>query len=315
MADVTRIQDVIIPEVFQNYVIERTKELSAIMASGIMASVPGVTVPRGGVTVNMPFWNDLDSEKEEEVWSSGHETIPDPITASKDAAAILTRIKSWGAEDLAGMFAGSDPMAAIGNLAATYWTRRQQRILLAVLNGIFTTALAGNKLDRSTVHLDNSLMIDAIAVLGDASQDLTGIVMHSAVQFDLARKKLLDPKPTEPGTSTAPEFSSYLGRRIIIDDGAPVTDGVYTTYLFGSGAIGYAEGAPTVPVEIERQGTKSQDVLINRREFIMHARGVKWIGNAANDTPSNTELATATNWQRVFPLKNIPIVALDHMIG
>jgi len=324
MPGFTRISDVLIPDRWNQYFQELTAELSAIRQAGIMGTVPGLTIAGGGTTFNMPFWQDIDGD--DEVWSTGHETIPDKITAEKDVAAVLTRIKSWGAEDLAGMFAGSDPLGAVGRLVASYWSRKEQKILLAILRGIFGNdngTLADNMIDASDEAVSNSLMVDAIGKMGDNSNKLSGMLMHSAVQFDLAKKKLLDVKPTEPGTGTAPEFNSFLGRTIVVDDGAPVEDvvfgsetrKVYTTYLFGQGAIGYVEGSPTVPVEVERQGTKSQEVLINRRQFIMHPKGVRWIGNAANTTPSNDELATIGNWQRVFEFKNIPIIALRHQIG
>ncbi|MCL2879048.1 MAG: major capsid protein [Treponema sp.] len=314
VSGVTRLADVIVPEVFMRYVIQRTAELSNIRKSGILGTNPNIIITKGGDTIKLPFWNDISGD--DEVWSSGHETVPDKITTEKEIAVILTRIKSWGAEDLSGLFAGDDPMAAIGNLVAEYWARKEQRTLLSILDGVFKSAgMAANVLDASAKYLDNGLMVDALAKLGDASTKLTGILAHSAVQFDLAKKKLLDPKPTESGTNTAPEFSSYLGRQVVIDDGAPKNGDVYTTYFFGAGALAFAEGIPQYPVEIERKGTKSLDILINRRQFIMHPRGFKWVGTAADDTPSNTELAVGTNWAKVFENKNIPIVALKHKIG
>lgn len=322
MADtskLTRLSDVIVPEVFMRYVIQRMAELSNIRSSGILGSAPNIEIPNGGGTINLPFWNDIDED--DEVWSSGHETVPDKITSDKEVAVILTRIKSWGAEDLAGMFAGDDPFLAIGNLAAGYWARKEQRVLLAILKGVFASAgMNSNVLDAtvggpSAGVVDNNLLVDAITLMGDASEKLTGIIMHSSVRSDLAKKRLLDPKPTEPGTNTAPEFGSYLGRKIIVDDGAPRDGNVYTTYFFGLGAVAIAEGTPKNPVEIERKGTQSLDILINRRQFIMHPRGMKWTGKPAKTTPSNPELATGTNWERVFENKNIPIVALKHRIG
>jgi hypothetical protein len=312
MPDLTRVKDILIPDVWNRYFIETTAELSEIIKSGIMAPLAGLSVPDGGVTVNMPFWADLNGD--DEVWSSGHEISPDKIDAKKEVAAILTRIKSFGTEDLSGLLAGDDPMAAIGKLFAEYWNRRDQKTLLAIMKGIFGAALIDNELDASTEVITNALVVDALHVLGDASEKIKGILMHSAVRADLAKKKLLDPKPTEAGTNTAPEFDSYMGRRIIVDDGAPKNGNVYTTYLFGTGSIAYAAGTPKVPIEIEREGKKSQDTLIHRRQFIMHPRGMKWKGTAAKDTPSNDELATAANWERAFENKNIPIIQFKHLI-
>ena len=319
---VTRVADVIVPEVFMRYVIQRTAELSRIRNSGILGDVPGLEVPRGGNTVKMPYWSDLGGNSE--VWSSGGETSPSKIAAEQDVAAVLTRIKSWGAEDLADLFAGDDPMMAIANLVSGFWARDDQATLLSILKGVFaSSSMTDNILNVQNKVVTNDLMVDAMTLLGDASEGLTGIITHSAVRADLFKKRLITVKPGEATSHDAPEFANFLGRTVIADDGAPVetveiggvNKKVYTTYFFGQGAIGYAEGTPKNPVEIERRGTASLDILINRRVFIMHPRGVKWGGASAGATPSNTELATGTNWQRVYEPKAIRIVALRHQIG
>jgi hypothetical protein len=316
----TKVSDVIVPEVFMQYVLERTAELSRIRNSGILGAVQGLAVPVGGNTVNMPYWNDLGGKSD--VWSSGKETIPSKITAAKDVAAVLTRIQSWGAEDLAGLFAGDDPMIAIANLVAGFWARDDQATLLSILKGVFSSSsMTDNILNAKNLVVSHDLMVDAMTLLGDASEGLTGIITHSAVRSDLFKKKLIMPKAGEATTNDAPEIATFLGRTVIADDGAPVeTDGagkkVYTTYLFGQGAVGYSEGYARTPVEVQRLGTQSLDILINRRVFIMHPRGVKWTGaSVAENTPSNAELADGANWQRVFEPKSIRIVALKHQIG
>lgn len=310
--DLTRVKDALIPDVWNKYFDEITAELSEIIKSGIAVPLQGI-ITGEGKTVNMPFWGDLTGASE--VWTSGHETEPDKIAAKKDVAAILTRIKSFGTEDLVKVFSGSDPMLSIVRKFAAFWSRDDQRTLISILKGIFDGALADNLLDKSAQPISNSLVVQALNVLGDASQKITGIIMHSSVQSDLAIKKLLDPKPTEPGTNTAPEFDRYLGRRVIVDDGAPVEDDVYTTYFFGTGAVATASGTPDNAIEIAREAKKSQDVLIHRRQFIIHPRGLAWVGKSEKDTPSNEELAEPDNWERVFELKNIPIIALKHKIG
>jgi hypothetical protein len=50
----TLLSDVIVPEVFRNYVIERTAELSRFWTSGIVAPVADLNVPDGGAKVQMP---------------------------------------------------------------------------------------------------------------------------------------------------------------------------------------------------------------------------------------------------------------------
>ncbi|MDR1352848.1 MAG: major capsid protein [Treponema sp.] len=318
----TRLADVIVPEVFNQYVIQRTAELSAIRNSGIAAPVPGVEVPHGGSTVNMPYWNDLTGD--DEVLSDSVALTPGNIAASKDVAVILARGRAWGVNDLAAAFSGAnpDPMRTIGDLVAQYWARKEQAVLLAILKGIFGAAsMSDHLLDISEETGNDAIisadtMIDALSLLGDAGSQLSGIITHSAVMYDLAKKNILDAKITARNSLDAPELSTYLGRRLICDDSAPVDDGVYTTYLFGQSAIGYAEGSLPVPTETDRNALAGVELLVNRREFIMHPRGVKWSASSISGvTPKNTELGTGANWVRVYEGKNVRIVALKHKIG
>jgi hypothetical protein len=321
---VTRLADVIVPEIFNPYVIAKTTEKSRLRASGIIGTVPGLVVPDGGVTVNMPFWNDLGNG--DEVLSDSTPLTPANIQAGKDVAAVLARGKAWSANDLATAFSGSDVMGAIADLVTDFWARQEQTALLAILKGVFASAgMGGNMLDISArlaaqggPSIDRNSLIDAISLLGDSGRNLTGIVCHSAVMYDLAKKEILDAKVNVGDTNTAPEFQTYLGRQVIDDDGCPVENGVYTTYIFGTGAIGSAIGTPPVPTETERNALAGNDILVNRRHFILHPRGVKWTNaslTASEATPSNDTLAKGANWERVYDSKNIRIVAFKHKIG
>ena len=147
---ITKLADVIVPEVFNQYVIQRAAELSAIRSSGIAALVPGLVVPQGGYTVNMPYWNDLTGD--DEVLSEGVDLTPGKIAAMKDVAVILARGRAWGVNDLAVAFSGAnpDPMRAIGDLVAGYWARKEQAVLLAILKGVFAAvSMSDHLLDIS----------------------------------------------------------------------------------------------------------------------------------------------------------------------
>ena len=64
-----------------------------------------------------------------------------------------------------------------------------------------------------------SAFIDAQQLLGDNKAELTAVVMHSAVEAALRKQDLID--VIQP--SGANPFSTYMGKRVIIDDGCPVT--------------------------------------------------------------------------------------------
>ena len=86
---------------------------------------------------------------------------------------------------------------------------------------------------------------------------------------------------------------------------------VYSSYLFGSGAVGRGEGAAPVPTETDRDSLAGEDVLINRRHYILHPRGIAFqSASVAGSSPTNAELALSANWDRVYNSKNIRIVEL-----
>lgn len=313
----TKIQDVIVPEVFNPYVVQRTAELSKLVRSGIV--VPNRELDRlastGGKLLNMPYWNDLDGD--DEVLSDNEALTPSKITAGKDVAVLLMRGKAWSVNDLAKALSGDDPMKAIGDLVAEYWVRMEQKILFKTLEGAFKgTNSNTNVHDISALGTNDKFtgetFIDAKTKLGDAADKLTAIAVHSAVFAELEKQNLIEYIPNSQGIV---EFPTYLGKNVIVDDGCPKEGDVYTTYLFGQGAVGRGEGAAPVPTETDRDSLAGDDILINRRHFILHPRGIKFKNSSVvGDSPTNAELATADNWERVYESKNIRIVQFKHKI-
>ncbi|MCI0744181.1 MAG: hypothetical protein L0Y58_02145, partial [Verrucomicrobia subdivision 3 bacterium] len=50
--------------------------------------------------------------------------------------------------------------------------------------------------------------------------------------------------------------------------------------------------------ETDRHALASDSYLVNRKRFILHPRGVRWIGAPAGASPTNAELATATKLEQ-----------------
>ena len=209
----TKIADVIIPEIFNPYVVQRTMELSALVQSGIVQNTEEFDRLASAPTmvVNMPYWNDLTGE--DEVLDDQNALTPGKITAGQDQAVIIRRGRAWGANDLAANLAGDDPMRVIADLVASYWARRMQAALIATLDGVFASpSMAGNVHDISgeaddDAKINGSAFIDAIQKLGDAKTQLTGILMHSAVEAALAKQDLIETIQPSDGS---PEVNTYL---------------------------------------------------------------------------------------------------------
>ncbi|MGE8037834.1 major capsid protein [Lysinibacillus sp. NPDC093692] len=315
----TRIADVIVPEVFNPYTVQRTNELSALYQSGIVAPVAELqnALGKGNRYFNMPYWNDLSGDDESLEDTSGWALTPDKITTGQDMATQLFRGKAWSATDLSRTLSGDDPMKAIGDLVAGYWNRRMQAALISTLKGSFTTIVDTHVNDITggtgdAAKISGASIVDTMSKLGDAHEVLTGLVMHSVPYFNLVKQGLLEDVRDANGNVL---YKAYLGKRIIMDDGVPTEtkDGVtkYTTYLFGAGAIGYAEGSPEVPTETDRDKLAGEDILINRKHFVLHPRGIKFTNaSVAKTAPTNAELEKAANWSKVYEDKDIRMVAL-----
>ena len=332
---ITKITDVIVPELFNKYVINRTMELSAFYQSGIVVNSPefDALASEAARTHNMPFFEDLQGESEailEDV-----KMTPKKIGSNKDVSTTIFRQNLWGASNLSAALSGADPAKAIGDLVAAYWARDMQKELIAILSGVFgtytpesgsaTTPMADHILDLTAMSsadakkISASAFIDACQLLGDAQAQLSGVAMHSATKSYLKKQNLIQ---TERD-STDVEFDVYQGRRVTVDDGCPVDtkNGVYTTYLFGNGAVALGNGNPVGFVATETDRDKQTgggiDYLINRKAFILHPRGIAYTGavRANVETPLRTELAMAQNWNPVYEPKQLRIVAIKHKIA
>ncbi len=327
----TTLQDVIVPELFEPYVINRTMELSALYQSGIITrNMEFDRLASEAAPIHqMPFFEDLTGDSEDII--EGKDLTAKKIKSNKDVSTTIRRANMWSATDLSAALAGTDPMAAIGNLVGGYWAREFQKILIQVLSGVFgsytdtgtVTPLEDHILDISKMSsaaaqkISASSFIDALQLLGDAQGQLTGVVMHSATKSYLKKQNLIQ---TERDSNSV-EFDTYQGRRVIVDDGAPVDGDIYTTYLFGQGAIAFGNGTPVgfVSTEVDRDKKKGSgvDYLINRKTFIMHPRGIKWtnVERENVETPTKAELMSAKNYERVYEPKQIRMVAFKHKIG
>ena len=321
----TKISNIIVPEVFNPYVVEKTAELASFYMGGIISNDAQLNAlaSQGGKLINMPFWKDLTGN-DEVLTDSGSLTV-NAITSGQDIAALHARGKAWGVNDLAKALSGDDPMSRIGDLVADYWARRMQVTLISSLTGVFLDNETNDSGDMivdvavettaGAVKFDGDLFIDGQATFGDAIGNITGIAMHSNTYNYL---KKTDNISFEKQSNGALEITTYRGLPVIVNDNLPKRAGttsgfVYTTYLFGNGAFGFGQGNAPVPTETDRDSLAGEDILITRTHFLMHPRGIKFkSGSVAGTFPTNTELALATNWDRVYERKNVRIAAIIH---
>ncbi|QYW02038.1 major head protein [Stenotrophomonas phage Siara] len=333
---VTRISDVVVPEVFAPYVQNYTEEKSNLIQSSAIVVDSRLTanLSGGGLTFNEPSWRDLSNEDENISNDDPDDKSTPAKTGSLNEVQIrLSRNKSWSTMDLAGTLAGSDPMTSIGNRVGYYWTRRLQKLFVATGTGIFandalatdgnhiqgemTNNVSGSAFIPGVTNFTTEAFLDTLTTMGD-SEGALGIVMMHSIVFNRARKNnLIDYIPDSEGRVNIPYF---LGKLVIVDDGMPNKDGVYDTWIFGSGAFRFGNGLAPVPVAVERKEDAGhgggQEILYNRVEWCLHPAGYAWVGDTTTSGgPSNAatagNIAAGTSWKRVFPeRKQIPMARM-----
>lgn len=314
----TKVSDIFQPETFNRYVIERLTTINAFFASGVVGSVDGLVFnPEGGTIINMPFWKALTERAQ--LLDDNTDLVVKKIATGNDKAVQHMRALVYGATDLAAALAGSDPMKVIGDGIAANWSQEMNLMLISTLKGAFAALLAESPdvniynisgLSGSAAVIDGASFVDAAQMLGDFKGQIAAIAMHSAVEAKLAKADLIATIRDSEGKII---LQSFMGKRVIIDDALVAAAGVYTAYLFGPAAVGFAEGTPKVPSEVERNPliNGGQEYLVQRRHFVLHPRGIAWDPNSgvpALETPSDAELEAAGNWARVYSPKNIRIV-------
>ena len=330
---VTQLSDVVVPEVFLPYMLKNTAEKSAIFQSGILRTDTNMAkfLAGGGRTENVPFWNDL-SNAEPNISSdnAASQATPQKVGASKDAAVRHNRNQAWSDAYLVAELAGDDPMKRILERVSDYWSRAYQRQMVSTLTGVFAdnaandggdmrhvigTDAPGTASDAELISAD--AIIDAKQTMGDAAESLSVLIMHSVPYARLQKKNLIDFIPDSEGKVN---FPTYLGYRLVIDDGCPAISRTnrifYSTYLVAEGAFAWAEHPPKVAIEVERKPAQGDgggvEELWTRRQFVLHSYGIKWTdASVAGQSPTNAELESARNWDRVYPeRKQIGLVEL-----
>jgi hypothetical protein len=326
--------DVIIPEIFTPYVIEQSTLRNQFLSSGVVQPMAELNATEGGDFVKVPFWK-ANLSGDAEVLSDSTSLIPGKITADTQVGVILHRGRAFESRDLAALAAGADPMAAIGAKVGEYIANQQQKDLYKSLEGVFGALTGSDSPAFTDLRFDTSGMgplgprqvAQARAKLGDQGEKLSAVAMHSACYYDLVERKAIDyVTNTEARLSTAATGAStinaiggsiagsfsneytvpfYMGLRVIVSDDITNAGGNYACYFFTNGAVATGEQA-ALRTETDRDILAKSDAMAMDWHNVYHPVGAKWGVTTTN--PTQAQLATITNWSKVYETKNIGIV-------
>ena len=155
------------------------------------------------------------------------------------------------------------------------------------------------------------MVVDTMQLLGDNASSLTTMIVHSATYAKLQKDSLITFVRDADNNIM---FSTYLGKRLIVDDSCSTSGSGSTTehrsYIFGDGAFAYGVGTIDNATEVDRDTLKGEDILINRQHFILHPRGLKFVGSVAGASPTDGEVGAGGDWTQVWDSQNIKMVCL-----
>lgn len=240
----------------------------------------------------------------------------------EQSVIAVGRAKGWVEKDFSvEITAGVDFMSEVAKQVAGYWDDVNTGIILSILKGVFNMSGAKNLefVEGHTYDISAKTGEEAkvgATTLNTAIQQASGdkrskfslVFMHSAVATNLENLKLLQYlKYTDAqGIERPLPMASWNGRLVIIDDGMPteaVEDGVkYTTYVFGDGAIDFANLGVDVPYEMDRDPAKNggQTTLYTRERLCFAPYGISFTkSSVASLSPTNAELEMGANWTLV----------------
>lgn len=303
------------PEVFQAYVNKVPKtRLNALLTSGAIKTNQNI-VSRlrdqvGGHVVVEPIMGRLGGTADN--YDGNTDITTDSRSTYLQRKIVVGRAHSWGEYDFAYDITGGVDFLATAQEVAEYFQDVDEDTLLAMLEGIFAMTTTAGKafaeehtLTLTTEVTATSLNDAAQKALGDMKGNLSLAIMHSKVANTLENLQVLDYwKQTDANGVTRPTaIASWNGRTVLITDNVPTasSDGTttYTTYLFGAGAIEYADCGVRVPFETDRSPlTKGgHEVIVGRQRHLFAPVGISWAGADTIISPTVAQLKTGSNWK------------------
>lgn len=325
MAEVV-LSDVIVPEVYHKYEVENSTVKTRLFQSGIVVPSNKIATDLGGGgrTFQIPFWNDLgDGESNTSSDDSTSKSTAKKVGTGKHQFIRINRNDSWAAMDLVENMAGDDPIKHMTSRTGAYWERQYQKMLIAIMNGIIADNVASDGGDMvhdvsndlagaptSTELMNAKNLIGGLATSGDQMDDYQAMAVHSMVYAQMNENDLISFERDSNGKF----IKRFFDLEVIVDDGMPAVAGTnritYTTALFKKGAFGHGEGNPKKAIAVERDESAGDgggmETLFSRRELGMHPMGFTWEDAAClKESPTNAELANASNWSRAVDRKKI----------
>lgn len=332
---ITTISDIVTGNepVIASYMTQDPTEKTAFFQSGVLQANGLASAIAAGPSnkASLPYWKPIDASVEPNYSNDVHNDVAEPraIETGDMDVRVAYLNEGFGQADLTEELTSTSPLQSVASRLDNYWQRVMQRRLIATCMGMKAENVANGGSDMvitAAGGFNASAFIDATMTLGDAigTGSMAAIAVHSYVYSQMRKEGLIDFVRDNDNNA----FATYQGSRIVVDDGMTVTGTdaarVFTSILFGQGAIAYGNGNPKHALESGRDPARGNgggiEVLWSRKTVLLHPLGYSFTsntitGNGAGDTgkrsASLADLALAANWKREFGRKQVPMAFLE----
>lgn len=322
----TSIADLWTPDIWIRGADERMNTLPSLISSPIVVRNGqfDAVAQGGGITENIPYFRDI-TDQADAPQVEGTQPTMQKMGSGKQIAVMLNRETGLASTSLAASVSGEDPVGGILRQIAIRRQKQRQSTLVNITRGIFgfATAPAGAgalSAVRNDIFLEAGLapaanqcispfaFIDTIAKLNELA-DVTlggGILMHPLIRAALLKQDQISFQHYSQQDGTVLE--TYKGYRVFVSNllfrVGGVSGYVFDTYIFAPGVFAWGE-KPQVDGSVKADAASMRlwvnpqtnvEEIYDRTRFIIHPNGLRWVGVAGGQSPTNAELATAANW-------------------
>lgn len=322
------------PQAFGHYVrILPNPKQNALAKSGAVGTNEqaraALSSQTGSLYARIPYYGRISADTSQN--NNGGTDITASVTSTYEQGFITaSRMDAWTERSFSkNITAGVDFMKNVAAQIADYKLEVKQRMLLAILDGVFsmkttgsTAAAKANKafIDNHVYDISGNAGDDALVgaatlntaitrACGDNKSVFSMVIMHSVVAARLENLKLVEFMKYNDGSGIERQLSlaSWNGRTVLIDDTMPVeeltgegaTGSKYTTYLLGRNSIILDNIGDSVPYEMNRDPKTNggQDTLYVRDRYIVGVDGISFEKPASiTASATNDDLKNGNNW-------------------
>lgn len=310
----THLSDMIVLEGFGNYVLNTALKTNRFVQSGILTPDPdlGPHLLEAGTKITVPFINDLDGDPDN--WTDTDNISVNQLTSGKQLGLKFyqSKAKAFGYSSLSQMISGAPIQTTIGNRFASFWTRADEKMLLAVLDGVTgVTKVKNSKFYDATSKTPTDAAFSAkgfiafIGLMGDLQDTSFGAIAVNSATYSMMKLQGLI-ETIQPQNGAMP-FEAYNGLRIVLDDDIPVDltnkqKPTTTSYIFAPGAVRYSSVLASTKTKYDPIENGGTDAIVQKRVGTIHVAGTSVKASfapAKGNFPTMEEFGKSSTWEVV----------------